>query len=100
MTVGTLNGKWNACLLLMLLQSGIVFFKCFTCLLLSIKVSANTLSKNKQSEHKFLAAALPGTIPKRGWELVPRLAPVLLGSSALSLRTHRALPSHRGVAHR
>ncbi len=52
-----------------------MFFKCFTCLLRSIKVSANTLSKNKQSGHKFLAAALPGTIPKGGWELVPRLAP-------------------------
>ncbi len=75
MTVGILNEKWNACLLLMLLQNGIVFFKCFTCLLRSIKVSANTLSKNKQSGHKFLAAALPGTIPKGGWELVPRLAP-------------------------
>jgi hypothetical protein len=56
----------NACLLLMLLQNGIVFLKCFACLLRSLKVFANTLSKNKQSGHKFLAAALPGTIPKVG----------------------------------
>jgi hypothetical protein len=47
--------KWN-CVFKMLLYM----------LLRSLKVPANTLSKYKQSGHKFLAAALPGTIPKVG----------------------------------
>jgi hypothetical protein len=49
MTVGILNEKWNACLFLMLLQNGIVFFKCFTCLLRSIKVSAK-YTEQKQAK--------------------------------------------------
>ncbi len=49
MTVGILNEKWNACLFLMLLQNGIVFLKCFTRLLRSIKVSAK-YTEQKQAK--------------------------------------------------
>jgi hypothetical protein len=49
MTVGILNEKWNACLLLMLLQNEIVFLK-MLCMFVTLSKSICKYTKQKQAK--------------------------------------------------